>query len=247
MADISILIVEDELIIAEDIKNQLNKLGYHVTGIAKSFNKAIDLLNLELPDLVLVDIKLKGVKDGVHLAQSIKDSYHLPIVFLTSHADQATVERVKEVSPEGYLLKPFERDDLYTSIELALSNFFKRNKVETDKSIFEGDSQVFNNSIFVRQDHLLIKIRFEELKWIKTEGNYLELHCTDKKLLVRFTLKNFLKKLPQSIFFQVHRSYVVNIEYLTSVGYTTITVGNEELPIGRSYVNKLKEMLGSNG
>lgn len=243
MATISILVVEDELIIAEDIKNQLIKLGYSVTAMAKSYNSAIDALNKELPDLVLVDIKLKGVKDGIHLAQTIKENYHLPVVFLTSHADQSTVERVKAVEPEGYLLKPFEKDDLYTSIELALSNFIKRTHASESENIFDEGSQVFNNSIFVRQDHLLVKIRFEDLKWIKAEGNYLELHCSNKKLLIRFTLKDFLKKLPENIFYQVHRSYAVNIEHLSAVGYTSITIDDEELPVGRSYAMKLREML----
>lgn len=243
MATISILVVEDELIIAEDIKNQLIKLGYRVTAKVKSYNSAIDALNKELPDLVLVDIKLKGVKDGIHLAKTIKENYHLPVVFLTSHADQSTVERVKEVEPEGYLLKPFEKDDLYTSIELALSNFIKRTQVSDAENLFDEGSQVFNNSIFVRQDHLLVKIRFEELKWIKAEGNYLELHCSNKKLLIRFTLKDFLKKLPENIFYQVHRSYAVNIEYLSAVGYTSITIDDEELPVGRSYAQALRKVL----
>jgi two-component system, LytTR family, response regulator LytT len=243
MADISILIVEDEFIIAEDIKNQFHKIGYRVAGMAKSYNKAIDLLNNELPDLVLIDIKLKGIKDGIDLAHTIKELYHLPIVFLTSFADKMTVNRVKKVSPEGYLVKPFERDDLYTAIEIALSNFVKRNSPDDETNAFDHGSHIIKDSIFVRKDHLLVKIKFEELKWIKAEGNYLELYCTDKKLLIRSTLKDFLNKLPSEIFLQTHRSYAVNKAFVSSFEYNIITIDTEEIPIGRSYVNSVRDNL----
>ena len=243
MADISILIVEDEFIIAEDIKNQFKKIGYEVTGVAKSYNKAIDLLNAELPDLVLIDIKLKGIKDGIDLAHTIKQHYHLPVVFLTSHADKMTVNRAKQVSPEGYLVKPFERDDLYTSIELALSNFIKKNTSEHEQNAFDEGTQIIKDSIFVRKDHLLVKIRFSELKWIKAEGNYLELYCTDKKMLIRSTLKDFLTKLPPAIFIQTHRSYAVNKEFISSFEYTKLFIDSDEIPVGRSFVNNIKDSL----
>jgi DNA-binding LytR/AlgR family response regulator len=243
MAEISILVVEDEFIIAEDIRNQLNKIGYKVTGIAKSYNKAIDLLNAQTPDLALIDIKLKGIKDGIDLAAIIKKHYNLPVVFLTSHADKLTVNRVKKVLPEGYLVKPFERDDLYTAIEIAISNFVKKTSPATHGNIFDEGSQVIKDSIFVRKDHLLVKIKFNELKWIKAEGNYLELNCTEEKLLIRSTLKDFLEKLPSHIFKQVHRSFAVNIQNIKTLDYTTLTIDSIEIPVGRSYINSLKDSL----
>ena len=106
MTHIKILIVEDELIIAEDIRLQLVKLGYQVTGVAKDFGAALTLLEKDTPDLLLVDIVLKGERDGIELAEFVKEQYDLPVIFLTSHADKLTVERAKKVNPEGYLLKP---------------------------------------------------------------------------------------------------------------------------------------------
>lgn len=244
MTHIKILIVEDELIIAEDIKMQLVKLGYQVTGVAKDFNSARILLEEDTPDLLLVDIVLKGEQDGIDLAHFVKEQYDLPVIFLTSHADKLTVERAKKVNPEGYLLKPFQKEDLFSTIEIAFSNFVERQSSIQTSKVFENEqSQVIKNSIFVKKDHLLVKIRFDELKWLRAERNYVELHCDDKMLLTRSTLRELLEKLPASQFIQVHRSFAVNIDHINAIEYSVLFIGNTEIPVGRSFIEGIKKRL----
>lgn len=244
MATIRILIVEDEFIIAEDLKLQLEKLGYAVTGIAKSYEKAMQLVEEEEPDLMLIDIKLKGEKDGIDLAANVMDHYDFPYIFLTSHSDTRTVERAKKVHPNGYLIKPFEREDLYTSIEIAFANYVQNKAGKQESGNLEEDNNaVLEDSIFVKKDHLLIKIRFDELEWIKSERNYLELHCMGKNHLIRSTLHDFLQKLPSNLFFQVHRSYAINLKHISAIEYNIIRLGQHEIPLGRSYIEPLKEKL----
>jgi len=244
MATIRILIVEDEIIIAEDLRIQLVKLGYEVTGIAKSYEKAMQLIEEDLPDFLLIDIKLKGVKDGIDLAETIKDQYNLPLIFLTSHADKATVERAKRVHPDGYLIKPFEKEDLYTSIEIAFTNYLEsRLGRKESKNLEDKNNAILDDSIFVKKDHLLIKIRFDELQWIKAERNYLELHCNGKMFLIRSTLKIFLDKLPADMFVQVHRSFAVNVNHISAIEYGAVIVNKHEIPVSRSFLDMLKERL----
>lgn len=244
MSTIRILIVEDEFIIAEDLKIQLTKLGYQVTGIAKSYDKSVQLIEEEVPDLMLIDIKLKGEKDGIHLAEYINRNYNFPFIFLTSHADNKTVERAKKVHPNGYLIKPFEREDLYTSIEIAFANYLeKKAGAEELKTFEEEHNAILGNSIFVKKDHLLVKIQFNELQWIKADRNYLELHCSDKNHLVRSTLKDFIEKLPGNLFFQIHRSYAINLQHISAIEYHAVVIGKQEIPLGRSYIDPLKEKL----
>ncbi len=244
MSNIKILIVEDEAIIAEDIKLQLIKLGYQVTGISKTYEMSLKLIEEEVPDIILVDIRLEGKNDGIDLVQVIKEKYDIPAIFLTSHADKATVEKAKKVNPEGYLLKPFKKEDLYTSIEIAFSNYIERQTNIQAAKVFENEnSPVIKNSIFVKKDHLLIKIRFDELKWIKAERNYVELHCDDKMYLTRSTLKEFLEKLPSGQFIQVQRSYAVNVDHITAIEFSTLLLGNTKIPIGRSYFEAIKTKL----
>ncbi len=243
MAKIRILIVEDELIIADDIQNQLVKLGYTATGIAMTYQQGIDLLVKELPDLVLIDIKLKGTLDGIDLAQTIKETYNLPVIFLTSFADRKTVSRAKKVKPQGYLVKPFKRSDLYTSIEIALSNYIMNTPENESASAFNEGSQVIKDSIFVKKDLLLVKVRFDELQWIKAERNYLELHCYEKMILTRSTLKDLMNKLPDRQFIQVHKSYAVNCQFINALEFNKISIGNTGIPVGRLYFPQIKQKL----
>jgi two-component system, LytTR family, response regulator LytT len=244
MSEIKILIIEDELIIAQDIKLQLEKMGYTVTGIAKSYEKALQLLGLDTPDLMLIDIKLKGEKDGIDLASKVKGTYDFPIIFITSHADSKTVERAKKVHPNGYLVKPFEKEDLYTSIEIAIANYIeKKAGPQESRKLEDEQTAVLDDSIFVKKDHLLIKIRFDELQWIMAERNYLELHCDGKQHLIRSTLQDFLDKLPSTMFFQVHRSFAINLKHLTAIEHTLVRIENQEIPLGRSFAEPLKEKL----
>lgn len=120
MALVKIVIVEDERIIALDIKSSLNKFGYEVCGIFSSGEKALEKIGELQPDLVLMDILLKGKMDGVQTAEKISSKFQIPIVFLTAHTDETNLQRAKETYLFGYIVKPFEERDLYTTVEIAL-------------------------------------------------------------------------------------------------------------------------------
>ena len=118
----SILVVEDEKIIAKDIANVLKKFGYAVPAIASSGEEAIRRLEEMSVDLVLMDIVLKGDIDGIEAAKRITERFNIPVVHLTAYADDDTLSRVKETRPFGYIIKPFKERELYTTIEIALHN-----------------------------------------------------------------------------------------------------------------------------
>jgi len=114
-----ILVVEDQAIAAKSIESNLDKLGYAVVGRASSGDDAVRLAGETQPDLVLMDIKLQGEADGIAAAEQIRTRYHIPVVYLTAHADEETLERAKITQPFGYVLKPFELRDLHVAIEMA--------------------------------------------------------------------------------------------------------------------------------
>ncbi|MBA4418959.1 MAG: hypothetical protein C0392_13790 [Syntrophus sp. (in: bacteria)] len=120
MTHANILIVEDERIVAKDIEERLRELGYKVAGIASTGEKAIEKSEAMHPDLVLMDIKLKGDMDGIHTAETIKNRFNIPVIYLTAFADEATLERAKVTEPFGYILKPFNERDLRSTVEMAL-------------------------------------------------------------------------------------------------------------------------------
>ncbi|KAM3100644.1 ATP-binding protein [Phormidesmis sp. 146-12] len=127
MPPAQILIVEDESIIALDIQSSLLNAGYEVVAIATCAVEALENVAQFQPDLVLMDIRLRGEIDGVETAEKIRQTFHLPVVYLTAHADENTLSRAKITEPFGYILKPFEDRELITTIEIALS----RHKAET--------------------------------------------------------------------------------------------------------------------
>lgn len=123
MVSANILIVEDEPVIALDIKRRLINQGYGVAAIADSIETALAAAERHCPDLVLMDIHLRGEVDGIVTADRMRTDFRIPVIFLTAHADQATLDHAKASQPFGYIVKPFETHDITSAIEIALSRY----------------------------------------------------------------------------------------------------------------------------
>lgn len=129
----SIFIVEDELLTAENIKVTLKKLGYSVTGIATCATEAISMVKENQPDLILMDIMLKGTINGIETAKRIQSFTDVPIIYLTAYSDVDTINQAKETTPFGYIVKPFENKDLYTAIEMSLYRHSMERKLKENE------------------------------------------------------------------------------------------------------------------
>jgi CheY-like chemotaxis protein len=120
MPDVCVLLVEDDNIIAKVAEWRLKNLGYSLCGRATTGAEAMELVVKNKPDIVLMDINIKGDIDGIETARMIKKGFNIPVVYVTSHSDGPTLERAKSTNPDGYIMKPFEDNDLRVAIELAL-------------------------------------------------------------------------------------------------------------------------------
>ncbi|WP_298998496.1 LytR/AlgR family response regulator transcription factor [Flagellimonas sp. S174] len=237
---IKILIVEDNVIIADDMQSMLEEIGYEIVDNVIVYEQAVDVLKNNEVDLVLIDIILASDKTGIDLGKHIRQHYNIPFIFVTSNSDRATVENAKTVKPDGYLVKPFEQQDLYTSIEIALSNFNYSRK-ENTKEIAgnEGDAftsnSVLKDSIFVKKQHLYYRIQFTDIQFIKADNVYLEVNTADKKFLVRSPLKDYLEKLPKNKFYRAHKSYIVNVDHIDAINSKDIVINNNLIPISKDF------------
>ncbi|HLX82985.1 MAG TPA: response regulator [Terriglobales bacterium] len=114
------LIVEDEVLIAEELRDRLSRLGFSIIAAVDSCDEAVAIAARERPDLVLMDIRLKGAKDGIEAAKEIRMQVDVPIVYLTAYSDRATLDRAKATDYDAYILKPFHRRELQSTIEVAI-------------------------------------------------------------------------------------------------------------------------------
>jgi len=234
MNKIKILVVEDEIIIADNICETLSNLGYNALEPAISFTQALETLEQEKPDIAILDIQLSGKKDGVDLAWEIKEKYDIPFVFLTSNSDTHTIERVKKLDPPAFLVKPFNKEELFASIEIALHNF-----VKTDSQEVLEDNLIIKDSIFIKTKAAFEKIRFDEIVYLKSDHVYIELFTKSERVfVVRASMTSFIEKLPAN-FFRTHRSYIVNLNYLDFFSSSTVKIGDNEIPIGKVYRDEL--------
>ena len=125
---IKILIAEDENIVALNIKKTLESLGYQITAVVNNGDDAVNQVEINPPDLILMDIMLKGLTDGIEAAETITKKYNLPIIFLTALSDEKTIDRASFAKPYGYILKPFTTHEMHTAVESALINFEEEKK-----------------------------------------------------------------------------------------------------------------------
>ncbi|WP_298419367.1 response regulator [uncultured Kordia sp.] len=233
MNTVKILVVEDEIIIADHLCDTLNDLGYEALEPAINYTEAITMIEAEKPDLAILDIQLSGRKTGIDIAEKIRKDYDFPFIFLTSNSDPLTVSEAKKVMPPAYLVKPFTKDELYTSIEIALYNYSKR--------VGEVDEEelIIKDAFFIKDKNIFIKLRFEEILFIKSEHVYAEIQLkNNQKHVIRGNLNKIITKLNQK-FARVHRSYIVNLDYLEQIDHNTIVIEKQPIPIGKKYKEDL--------
>jgi putative nucleotidyltransferase with HDIG domain/PAS domain S-box-containing protein len=187
-----ILIVEDELIIAESIKKSLMSLNYEVTDVVTSGQEAIDSCQRIKPDIVLMDIKLEKDMTGIEAADEILKNFEIPSVFLTSYGDQDTLEKAALSQPYGYILKPFEDKELYAAIKMAIYKFKMEEKLRNNqkflKQIIDNDPNLIY--VFDKNNQALIVNKalgnFLNVDHNKLLGKKLTAACPEKKILQEY-------------------------------------------------------------
>lgn len=232
-----ILIVEDDAIIADCIAADLEELEYEVTCICDSFETSMDSIKKQLPDLVLLDINLKGNLDGIDLAYQF-NKQEIPFIFLTSQVDVKTIDKAKLVYPLGYITKPFTKADLQTNIEIAL---FKTNAENQDSKKASANSDFY----FVKDKNSYIKLKFDSILYAEACDSYTIIYTVNGKHMVSQTLKVIEEKFSKHNFYRVHRTYLVNLKLIDKIQPKSLMIGNVEIPISDNHRADLLSLLGA--
>lgn len=206
---LKILIIEDEIITATDLQETLEKYNYKVTGIAKNYAEAVKILNVQIPDIVLIDVQLKNSSaDGIEIAWYIKEQFSIPFVFLTANSESQTFAKAKELNPAAYLLKPYRHKELAFQIELAYQHYF----VNSDNT----NDPYQTDDLFLPYNKGHQKIIKNDVILLKAAGAYVNLYMTDADNPYMFSMNlgyisQFFNK---PVFFQISRSHMINLNYL---------------------------------
>ncbi|PHN05138.1 LytR/AlgR family response regulator transcription factor [Flavilitoribacter nigricans] len=229
----NILIVEDEFLTADTIRNYLLELGYGVTGMARDAEEALSILEATETDMAILDLNIQGSRDGIWLAGMIKETYNIPFIFLTAYSDERTVKSAVETRPFGYLVKPFTKMDIYTTLEVARQNYtqiVQQGELKLGTGV-QDKPLPMDEYLFVKEKNVYSKIRVRDIAYVKSELKYIELYVEKKRHVIRYSLAEFIDLMPAEHFIQVHRSYVVNKNYVDHIGINYILVAGTEIPM----------------
>ena len=233
MKKVRILVVKEDIIIAQKTCDTLESIGYEALQPAKNYKEALETIKTEFPDVALIDLQLSGKNTGIDIAKIIKEKYNFPFIFLTPKIDTTTINLAKVVIPAAYLIRPFTINELHSSIEVALFNFSKK------AGSFHKDNLIIKDSVFIKDKGSYKKVKFTDILYIKSAHVYIEIYLEDEqKHLIRTSLTAILESLDSS-FIRIHRSYIINTNHLSEIKPSFVKVNNIELAISKKYKEDL--------
>ncbi len=242
MNNFKILIVEDDPGNMLTLESAIHKLGYTQILTTDNSESAVEIIEKERPDLLLLDIEIKGKLSGIEVAQNVK-RFEIPVIFITGMDDPKVHQEAKTIGPHAYLLKPFN----ILTLETAIENIFQsiKTKGEDEVESIEEEDLVIKDSFFIKNGKTLQKVKYADIRWIQSEGNYCTLFSSPKKHAIRISLSRLIKRLPPDTFVRVHKSYLVQAALITRIDTFNgeIYIGEECLPLGRTYKDDLLDQL----
>ena len=243
-SNVRILVVEDEMIIGAKISMLLTNLGYEVSGLLSRGEDVPGHVAESRPDIILLDINLKGKLDGIETAKLIAAQVPTPIIFLTANSDEATFNRAKAVKPAAFISKPFKQLDLQRAIELTISRMEDKGPVEESGEPEKEEPPSFlNDRMFVRLKERMVKIMYDDVLFIEAVRNYSRIITRNNEFLLSVTLRIIEDKLPESLFVRIHRTYLVNITMVDEVGENHVMIGQREIPMSGGLKENLMQRI----
>jgi len=247
-----ILIVEDEILVATDIGESLESLGYSVQNIVDTGKKAIEAVEIELPDLILMDINLKGEMTGIEAAKTITQKHDVPIIYLTANADIDTVNQAKVALPHGYIIKPFTDIELQTNIEIAIFKFSNDVKLKFESEQFNTFFDLKDhtkNQIIVHANQGLEKINIDEVYYVEDEGSQTIIHMIDDEVVTKKPFLELIELLPKKSFIQVNDHFIINTSKVFALKFPEVIIADKMsvITVEEKFKDSLKGIISELG
>ena len=217
-----VLIVEDQAITAKSIEAMIVDHGMEVLAICKSGEEALWVANENIPDIVIMDIKLQGNLSGIQTATALQEIQTIPVIYLSDYTDKVTVRKAKETHPANYLAKPFTESDLVRAIDIAITNF------NAAKVIGDNDEDF----LFLKTgQQTYSKLRYNDIIFIEADRAYCRIQAIDNSHTLSISMAVVAGQLNSDRFVKIHRSYIVNIRKVSEFTGTELTAGGYKLPV----------------
>jgi DNA-binding LytR/AlgR family response regulator len=239
-APISLLLIEDEAVLALDLRATLQAEGYAVVGIAASGPRALELFE-QHPEIggVLCDIHLQGPWDGIETARRLLAVRPVPLIYLTALADQPTLNAALTTAPAAYLPKPVSAASLRAALALALHSIARPAPVtalpEPADALTRDTILQLDDHVFIKDNHQFVRIPLADILLLEADNTYTALRTPTRKYALRLTLGAVLERLHFAQLVRVHRSFAVNIQRVESFSEAEATVAGQTVPLGRQY------------
>lgn len=218
----SVLIVEDEPLIADDMLFHLEDMGIKNIDVALRYDEAQKKLTKNDFDLALLDVNLSSDRDGIDLANFINRQRPVPFIFVTSYYDQQTIKRAKQTNPYGYIVKPFDKQEVYVNVEMAFHKIALSTAQKPER-------------FFVKDKEGLLPIDPLDIWYVEAFDNYAKVFTETQSYIISHTLKSIEGKLLPYGFERVHKSYLINFSKISRISEGYVFFGETTIPIGRAY------------
>ncbi len=216
MDNVNILIIEDTPAESEALIKVLEAHNYTIVGVATNHKEALTLFYTNKVDIVIIDIFLNGIPDGLAFAENISvvPNAARPFVFLTSSTDRQIFERAKLTNPFSYLMKPFNELELLYALELAVEKFYNQNDVFLGE---EENTIISQDYLFIKKGKSLKKVEISDIIYIEVEEKYCSIITETEKFVILISLTKILELFDSHIFCRTHRNFIVNTKKITEI------------------------------
>lgn len=244
---LKILLVEDEPLMAEQVLNQLNDLGYKEISLAHSSDSALESYNKVKHDFAILDIGLNNSsKNGIDLSKDLLAIKEIPFIFLSGYSDSSTLAKVKAVSHSNYLIKPCSTRQLFVSIDAAIDQFMTSKTKASQISSSQCPLYSFDDYFFIKgTNNAYERVDVSDIIWIEAVRGGIEIHLKDdSKYMLTASMSSFILQFNNPNLIRVHRSFMINKNMVRSIqerAFVLVTItGNKVIPCSQSYWSEIK-------
>lgn len=225
-----VLIVEDEMLLAEDIATDLAAFGFEITGMFTSGEACINAFNNLQADIIVMDIRIRGRYDGIETAQRINAIRRTAVVYLTSNTDRLTLTRLLDLFPSAYITKPYHKTDLMMAIEMAVRS------ANTPPVPRPEDTLLIKAGAYYK------KLNLPDICYLEADGSYTRIHLKKESHIVSYNLRHFENTIRAEQFIRIHRSYIVNTAQVEGISGHFLLISGKKLPVSKSFRNTVQSL-----